>query len=251
MASSGCINGAALAGQPSVPGTYTFTMRATDKNNAANFVEHIFTWRVSPMQIVSPPVGAFVAPNMPAGHVGVPYNTTMKMAGGVPPYHFVQSPFVPLPPGITISDNGVVSGTPTSGGSFFIAPVITDSATPTPNVLNGPGLLLVVTPAGVPPPLAFLTTGFRNDASVGVAYAFSLDFLLRGGTPPFTWSVHSGFTLPSGISLVHGGNGVPDHLVGIPTAAGRVPVRSRHRRCDGSGPDASRRSDGREHCADA
>ena len=219
---SGCINGAALAGQPSVPDTYTFTLRATDNANSSNFVEHTSTWRVSPIQIVDPPVGAFVAPNMPYGHVGVPYTATLKMSGGVPPYHVTQSPFAPLPPGITISDAGVVFGTPTSVGSFFIAPVITDSA-PTPNVLNGPALVLIVTQPGVPPPLAFLTTEFRNDASVGVPYAFSGDFLLRGGTAPFNWSLHPGATLPSGISLVAGGNGVPDHLVGIPATAGEYP----------------------------
>jgi hypothetical protein len=223
VASSGCINGAALAGQPSVAGTYTFTLRATDNANAANFADHTFNWPVVPMQIVEPPVGAFVAPNMPSGHVGQAYSATLKMAGGVPPYHVAQSPYVPLPPGITISIDGLVSGVPSTGGSFFISPVITDSATPTPNVLNGPGLTLVVTPAGVPPPLAFLTTSFRNDASVGVPYALSGDFLLRGGTPPFTWSVNASSTLPPGIVLLPGSNGVPAHLAGIPTTAGDYP----------------------------
>jgi large repetitive protein len=49
-------NSPALAGQPTMPGTYTYTLRATDTVAPFSFADHTFTFRVAPMQMVSPPV---------------------------------------------------------------------------------------------------------------------------------------------------------------------------------------------------
>src|SRR5205823_7415579 len=115
-----------LQGAPSVPGTYVFTLRATDNANPANFADHVFTFRVSPMQVVSPPVVAFSFHALPSGQVSVPYSFTFKVAGGTPPYTFIESPFSPLPPGLTLSASGVLSGTPGTSGLYAIAPIISD-----------------------------------------------------------------------------------------------------------------------------
>ena len=212
-------NTTVLAGPPALPGTYTFTLRATDTANPINFADHTFTYRVAPMQVVSPPLEltglAFV--DLPLAQTGVPYSTALKAAGGTPPYTFVESPFNPLPSGLTLGADGMLTGTPQSIGTYAIVPVITDAAGYT---VNSVGLTLIVTPSGAPAPLLPFTSGRIFDASVEAPFNVALDVLLRGGTPPFTWAVAPGSTLPAGLGLLAGSNGVPNYLAGMATTAG-------------------------------
>ena len=43
-----------LIGEPTVPGTFVFTLRATDTANSSNFADHTFTFRASPVDVVLP-----------------------------------------------------------------------------------------------------------------------------------------------------------------------------------------------------
>src|SRR5207253_6613558 len=88
--------------------------------------------------------------DLPAGGAGVPYSFTLKAAGGTPPYNYVQSSFIPLPTGLTLSPTGVISGTTSLTGRFIVAPIVTDAAGRT---LNSPAMGLVIAPPGtrVPP----------------------------------------------------------------------------------------------------
>ena len=67
----------------------------------------------------------------------------------------------------------------------------------------------------VPAPLTIITTSLPN-ATVNVAYSAPLQ--ASGGTPPYTWTVASGSSLPSWLTL--GGSGTNWSLSGTPTAAG-------------------------------
>ncbi len=210
-----------LAGQPTTPGTYVYVLRATDTANALNYADHQFTLRVSPMQLVTPPVAltGVALIELPSGQVGVALTPfTLKVAGGTPPYTFVQSSFAPLPPGVTLSTAGVLSGVPQQAGVFVVAPIVTDAAMRT---VNSAGVNLIVTAAGVSPQLV-PTSVLRlrlPDASVGVPHQHPLDVaLLRGGVAPFAWSVTAG-SLPPGMDLMLG-DGVPNYLGGVPSAAG-------------------------------
>src|SRR4029077_17245705 len=46
-------NGWGLVGAATAPGTYTFTVRATDNANASNFADETLTLRVAPLQRIS------------------------------------------------------------------------------------------------------------------------------------------------------------------------------------------------------
>jgi len=206
----------AIVGQPTTPGTYVFTLRATDTANSATTVDHLFRFNVAPMQITSPPTTILLA-DLPPAQVGAFYSTTIKASGGTPPYSFAVSPATPLPAGLTLNASGTLSGTPTQNGTVAIAPVITDAAGAT---LRSFALQLAITPAGTPP--ALLTAGLQglmSDASVGVPYLFPLA-TQRGGVGPFTYSVAPGSVLPRGLTIVSGNGIVPDHLAGVPTTAG-------------------------------
>ena len=210
-----------LAGAPTVPGTYSFTLRATDDNDGTIKADHTFTFRVAPIQLVAPAIAAGAVSAVPPGQVGVAYSFQFKAAGGTVPYTFAASPFAPLPAGLTLSAAGLLSGTPLAVGNYGVAVIVSDSAG---NVLNVPATLnLSITPAGTPSPLVRVGAMTLADASVGVPYVGSLTEtrrFVRGGTPPLAWAVTPGSTLPPGLVRFAGGNGISNILGGVPTTAG-------------------------------
>jgi hypothetical protein len=204
-----------ITGLITAAGVYRFTVRATDTANSANFADRLLTYSVTPLYLTLPNYTANY--ELPAGTVGTAYSFSLRMAGGTPPYTFTESPFNPLPPGISLSAAGAITGTPTQAGDFYIRPVVTDANGA--RFINA-SLELVVTPAGGRPPLRALNSANTNAASLGVPYASELDNLLIGGTAPYTWSVTAGSSLPAGLTILNGSNGLPGYLTGTPIAAG-------------------------------
>ena len=79
---------------------------------------------------VNPPPLAIQVPTFPTAVVGQPYTgPAFTASGGVPPYSWTATG---LPPGMTInSTTGVISGTPTTAGTYNITVTVTDSASGT------------------------------------------------------------------------------------------------------------------------
>jgi hypothetical protein len=69
-------------------------------------------------------------PTLPNGSLGTPYNQTITATGGTAPYTFAVTSGS-LPNGLTLSASGVLSGTPTAGGTFNFTITATDSNTNT------------------------------------------------------------------------------------------------------------------------
>ena len=83
-------------------------------------VSNTITVTISPAQLI------ISTTSCPAGQVGVSYSCTLQAAGGVAPYTWTSSGT--LPPGLTLSSAGVLSGTPTQFGTFSFNVTVTDSA---------------------------------------------------------------------------------------------------------------------------
>jgi hypothetical protein len=81
-------------------------------NQAANFSNMRVTW--TPSVVGFPPV-ITSAPPTGAAMVGLPYHFSC-VATGTPPIGFTAQG--PLPPGLSLSSEGTVSGVPTSAGTF-------------------------------------------------------------------------------------------------------------------------------------
>ena len=213
-----------LAGRPTAPPAtavpYTFTLRATDKNNSSNFADHVYTMRVTPMQPL------YHSMNLPPAQQGTAYSFTFRVAGGTPPYTFSVLPQVPLPPGLNLSPTGVLSGTPAASGNFVIWPAIQDANgyTLAPSIGANGGTLwaLEVVPPGAPAPL--LTNQDKSggeEPSVGAPFVYRADLIVQPtGTPPYTWTMAPGSNLPPGLTILPGGNGISSYIAGIPTTPG-------------------------------
>jgi len=139
--------------------------------------------------VVVLPLVAGKAP-LPAAVINVPYSVTLTATGGVPPYTWAMASGT-LPPGLSISTAGVISGTPTALGTTSFKVQVTDSQTPTAALDVATKSITVNKPITI-------TTSTLTSGSVGVAYTAVL--VAAGGVPPYTWSLTSG-SLPAGLSL--------------------------------------------------
>ena len=129
----------------------------------------------------------------PSGFVGVSYTFTLAARGGVPPYSWSISTGS-LPPGVTLNaGTGMISGTPTSAGSFPVTVQCTDVQTPTAAVDTR---RFTITIASITP-LSVTTTTL---AAAVVNQMYNATLSATGGLGPYTWSLTAG-TLPAGLTL--------------------------------------------------
>lgn len=163
---------------------------------------------------VSPPTIAYAPPAPTSASVGGAYGFSLASAsGGTGPYTYsLQSGA--LPPGITLSSAGVLSGTPTSVGTFNFTVGATDSSTGTGPFSATSGAVSLTVGA---PTLALSPTSSAITTPVGAA--FSQTFVASGGVAPYSYVFSvTGGSMPSGISVNAGSATVS----GTPTAAGTV-----------------------------
>jgi hypothetical protein len=67
------------------------------------------------------------SPTLPVGTPGTPYSVTLAASGGTQPYTWVA---LSLPPFLTLSVGGVLSGTPTTANLYTLTIQVTDSSSP-------------------------------------------------------------------------------------------------------------------------
>jgi hypothetical protein len=84
---------------------------------------------------------------------------------------------VSLPPGLSLTPDGVLSGTPTTAGTYQIPVQVTDALGETAEAT----LQLVIAPALV------ITIGGVPGAVEGQMFTFTL--VAEGGDPPYRWDV--------------------------------------------------------------
>ena len=139
---------------------------------------------------------------LPAAVIGVSYSATLTAVGGQQPFTWALASGT-LPPGLSISAAGVISGAPTTLGTTNFKVQVTDSQTPTAAV-DLASKSITVNPA-----LSITTTSLTT-GSVNVPYSASL--AASGGVPPYAWTITSG-SLPTGLTLSTSGL-----ISGAPTA---------------------------------
>jgi hypothetical protein len=126
-----------LAGTPEAANTFRIAVAVTDNSmppmNSANVLN----------LVVNGPLVITTNATLPAATVNTAYSKTIAAVGGMQPYSFAVAAGSTLPGGLTLSPGGVLSGTPTTAGSYSFTLQVTDATTPTPNVTTKPFTLMV------------------------------------------------------------------------------------------------------------
>lgn len=191
-----------LSGQPEATGTFDFTLQVSSggQNGTRTYsVEIVSTGR--PLEIVWSEAGF--------AYRGLPYERNLVAGGGEPPYTWRLLSGA-LPPGLTLSDAGVLLGVPDVFGSFSVDVEVEDrlgarvSTTVSVEVTSPLALLIA------PDPLTPVPVGIEGEVILTVV----------GGIPPYTWTALT--PNPPGLNLA-----VDGRFVGVPTQVGTWPVRVR------------------------
>ncbi|CAD7730939.1 hypothetical protein LMG31884_45510 [Xanthomonas hydrangeae] len=188
-----------LSGNPTVEGSFNFTVTATDANS--------FTAAQAYALTVAGPNLALPANNLPAGTAGQAYAATIAPAtGGTAPYSYALTAGA-LPNGVVLdAATGGLSGTPTLSGTFNFTLTATDS-TPSPAAQASRSYAVTIAAATL-----VLAQPTLPPATRGSAYNQVLT--ASGGVAPYRYSIASG-TLPAGLTLASDGT-----LSGTPTTQG-------------------------------
>lgn len=187
-----------VTGTPTIPGTFIFTVRVSDGLQAS-------AQKTLQLTVGPPPFSISTASPLPVATVGVAYSLPLAAANGVPPYRWS---FNLQPPGITLDQTtGVLSGTPTTNGTFSFTVQVGDSTGQTATK----ALVLIVNPA----PLVISTTAVFP-GTVGLTY--SQTFSATGGIPPYRWVLTG--SLPAGLTFDAG----TSTIVGTPQTTGNASI---------------------------
>lgn len=177
-----------LTGKPTAEGDYRVHVKATDADG--RIAEADITITVAPALTISDA-------SLPRAISGTDYLLGLTATGGTGPYTWTATG---LPEGITLDEDGTLSGTTTVLGSHHVNLKVTDSES---RSVSKTLILAVVEPL-------VITSPDLSGARLGAA--FNATFTASGGTEPYTWSVDDA---PPGLTMSEDGV-----LSGTPTDVG-------------------------------
>ena len=195
------LSGCTLSGTPTMAGTSTPTIKATDSSNP------VVTSSGPITLTIAPPALAITTGPLANGTVGVPYSSTIPVSGGTAPYACSFTAGT-LPAGLSLGAGCTVTGTPTTAGTATLTVQATDASNPTLSTSGQVSITIVAAPV--------LTIASPPAGTVGIAYSGTIP--VAGGTAPYTCKLVSG-TLEAGLTL--GTNCV---VTGTPAAPGAATV---------------------------
>jgi hypothetical protein len=194
-----------VTGTPTATATTSFTAMVTD--SASNTASGTFSITVKAG--VSITTGA----TLPTAYVGSNYSMTFTATGGTATgFTWTVTTGSTLPAGLTLSSAGVLSGQPTTQGTFGFNLTVTDSASNTASATFS----VTVNPAVTITSPTTLPGGYQGAVYPGATLTAT------GGSGTgysWTWAAASGSSLPAGLSLSTGGA-----ISGTPTAGGTFSV---------------------------
>jgi hypothetical protein len=156
------------------------------------------------VSVSSTPPPVITTTALPGGIVGVAYNQSISVSGGLLPLSWSISGGA-LPTPLTLNPaTGVISGIPNAARTFSFTVLVSDAAA------RSTSATLSIT---ITTPVSITTTNLPN-GGVGVAYSQTL--AASGGTTPYSWSLVGGGALPTSLTL----NGTTGVISGTPSVSG-------------------------------
>jgi hypothetical protein len=163
----------------------------------------------TPLQITVLALPSITTAALPSGNVSIPYSQQLTYTGGAggAVSWAIVSGALPSSSGLTLSTNGLISGTPALATSYtFSVAVTVGTQTSAPQAYT----LLINN--------LIVTSSASASGEAGLPFSFNLT--ARGGTPPYTWSLtNTSASLPAGLNL----NPATGAITGSPTATAGSP----------------------------
>jgi len=122
------------------PGTYEFTLRVTDSQSPPYTATDASSITVLPADLT-----ILTSGDLPSGYVNLPYLFTLRASGGVPPYTWSLAPGEQLQPGLTLLENGIITGIPSEAWGQDFEVRVTDSQS-SPDSANAVLVLRIYSP---------------------------------------------------------------------------------------------------------
>jgi uncharacterized repeat protein (TIGR01451 family) len=146
-----------ISGTPTVAGSSSFTVTATDAfNQAAN--------RAVTLLVIPRPVVNATAPA--SGQESISYSNAFAVTGGLAPYVW-RIAAGSIPPGLSLTTStGTIAGTPTTAGSYAFTIAVIDG--------NGMGASRAVTVTVSPGPLVIVKTANVSSAAPNSVVAYTI-----------------------------------------------------------------------------
>jgi hypothetical protein len=181
-----------ITGVPTREGSYTFYIRQTDNCGIEGEGNAPFVITIRPG---GPPLSVSSA-SIPAAEADVAYAATLAAAGGGSGAHVWSVTSGQLPPGVSLSADGKLAGTPTTAGSYTFTTTVSNGSTTASKTFT----------ISVIPGIAFAAAPEVPVAEVRTAYSAKVADILEvsGGAPPYTYAPVSGFPFGIGFDSVTG-----------------------------------------------
>ncbi len=155
-----------VSGTPSVSGTFSVTIGATDAFSAT-------ATKTAGIVIAAQPTFTFATPA--AGQVAVAYSTTFEVSGGTTPLTWSITAGS-LPPGLSLNPGtGVLSGIPTAAGSYPVTISVVDAF----NQSTTRAVTLIINPG----PIVITKTANASSTVPGGTVAYTITVANTGGLP--------------------------------------------------------------------
>ncbi|MFN0155614.1 MAG: Ig domain-containing protein [Gaiella sp.] len=133
--------------------------------------------------------------DIPDGEVGTPFSFEFESEEGCVPYRYSYSSGT-VPPGLTITTDGFLKGTPTAPGNFEFYAAVDDSLTCRSDQSQGQFFMEVL-------PDLFIENASLPNARPGVPYEVVLTPANYADGVRVVWAIKQG-SLPLGLTLTHG-----------------------------------------------
>ena len=203
-----------ISGIPTTVGGFPITIQVSDSSpgslqQTVNYTCNIFITNQLTITALCPAL---------SGTPNTPYSFAITVIGGTAPYTWSLTSG-PLPPGLGIdSKTGIISGTPTTSGTYPITVTVTDSGKSGP--AKGPLSATYTCSIVIATQLTLTALCPAASGTPGVPYSFPIS--VAGGNAPYTWAFVNS-TPPPGLNL----NTQTGVLSGTPTALGTFPITVR------------------------
>ena len=201
--SSGAVTGTPTSSNSGAP--FVFTVQVSEQGGSST---------TAPFSVSMAPPTIVIAPASIVGcKVGAAYAQQLTASGGLPggSYAFALANSTSLPPGLTLSSSGLVSGTPTAGGIFQTQIKASDS---TLSANGGPFTATQMYTTIVAAPTLSISPATLPIGFISVQYNQTLS--VSGGTAPYkNFAIVTG-ALPVGLTL----NASTGVISGSPTVVG-------------------------------